>query len=197
MTTLHMRPGMTVRQVCALAILLAVAVSFALGCASSGSEPSVSAMPAAVAPTATAAEIVPTATPVELASIATPTASSVETPVVSQPSPTPVPSTATAEPQASPIAVATPTSTPTPEVLEPPPKRDFDVITLLPPDAIPAISNPGFYASLEASDESYGDDDLVLGIEIDGDARAYSVPLLSRHEIVNDVVGGKPVAVTW
>ena len=32
---------------------------------------------------------------------------------------------------------------------------------------------------------------------IEGDARAYSVPLLSRHEIVNDVVGGKPIAVTW
>ncbi len=34
-------------------------------------------------------------------------------------------------------------------------------------------------------------------MEIDGDARAYSVQLLSRHETVNDVVGGKPVEVTW
>jgi hypothetical protein len=39
--------------------------------------------------------------------------------------------------------------------------------------------------------------ELILGVEIEGDARAYSVPLLSRHEIVNDVVGGKPIAVTW
>lgn len=40
--------------------------------------------------------------------------------------------------------------------------------------------------------------ELILGVEIEGDARAYSVPLLSRQEIVNDVVGvGKPIAVTW
>ena len=31
--------------------------------------------------------------------------------------------------------------------------------------------------------------ELILGVEIEGDARAYSVPLLSRHEIVNYVVG--------
>ena len=90
--------------------------------------------------------------------------------------------------------LAPPTATSVPQVA---PKRDFDVITLLPPDAIPAISNPGFYDSLADADESYDDDDLVLGIEINGDARAYSVPLLSSHEIVNDVVGGEPVAVTW
>jgi hypothetical protein len=40
-------------------------------------------------------------------------------------------------------------------------------------------------------------DEMVIGVEINGDRRAYSVPLLSSHEIVNDVVGGKKVAVTW
>ena len=44
---------------------------------------------------------------------------------------------------------------------------------------------------------SISDQDLVIGVSINGDHRAYSVPFLSRHEIVNDVVGGKPVAVTW
>lgn len=77
------------------------------------------------------------------------------------------------------------------------PARDFDVVTLLAPDAIPAISNPGFYESPEEAADAYEDDMLVLGIEIHGDARAYSVPFLSRHEIVNDYVGGEPVAVTW
>ena len=77
------------------------------------------------------------------------------------------------------------------------PERDFDVITLLPPDAIPALNNPGYHDTTEDADESYDDDDLVLGIEINGDARAFSVPLLSRHEIVNDTIGGEPVAVTW
>ena len=37
----------------------------------------------------------------------------------------------------------------------------------------------------------------MLGISIDGEHKAYPVTMLSRHEIVNDVVGGEPVAVTW
>lgn len=132
-------------------------------------------------------------TPTEVASTATVKATASATAAPSDP--TSLPSTATPELRPSPTAVPSPT--PVTDPVLPTPERDFDVITLLPPDAIPAISNPGFYESLEAADESYSDDDLVLGIEIDGDARAYSVPLLSRHEIVNDVVGGKPVAVTW
>ena len=73
---------------------------------------------------------------------------------------------------------------------------DFDIITLLPRDAIPAIDDPKFISASEA-DETYDDDELILGVEFNGDARAYSVPLLSRHEIVNDTVGGTKIAVTW
>ena len=40
-------------------------------------------------------------------------------------------------------------------------------------------------------------DEMVIGINIKGEKRAYSVPLLSSHEIVNDVVGGSAVSVTW
>ena len=40
-------------------------------------------------------------------------------------------------------------------------------------------------------------DELVLGLSINGDSRAYSVPMLSSHEIVNDTVGGRKIAVTW
>lgn len=61
---------------------------------------------------------------------------------------------------------------------------------------IAAIDDPVFLTADEA-DASYAPGELVIGLDIDGDARAYSVPLLSRHEIVNDVVGGVPVAVTW
>ena len=111
-----------------------------------------------------------------------------------QPTPRPETATATPRPQrktANPIATSTPPPTPVPT-----PEREYEIVTLLPPDAIPSISNPSFVSAEEAGDE-YGPDELVLGVEIDGDARAYSVPLLSRHEIVNDVVGGKPIAVTW
>ena len=102
-----------------------------------------------------------------------------------KPEPTmPAPATEPPEPTVEPVAATAP-------------ERDLDIVTLLPFDGIPAIDNPEFFPDIEAANENYNDGELVLGVEIDGDARAYSVPLLSSHEIVNDVVGGKPIAVTW
>lgn len=77
-----------------------------------------------------------------------------------------------------------------------PTQRDFRIITLLPRDAIPAIDDPEYYNTQEA-DEEYDPEEQVLGIFFDGQARAYSVAKLSRHEIVNDTVGGRAIAVTW
>ena len=71
-----------------------------------------------------------------------------------------------------------------------------DIITVLPKDRIPSIDFPFFVPADEAG-AMMTDDELVIGVSIDGDHRAYSVPHLSRHEIVNDVVGGRPIAVTW
>ena len=71
-----------------------------------------------------------------------------------------------------------------------------NIVTLLGFDGIQSIEEPRF-VSPDIADETYDPTELILGVEIEGDARAYSVPLLSRHEIVNDVVGGKPIAVTW
>ena len=75
-------------------------------------------------------------------------------------------------------------------------EESYRIVSLLPPDAIPSIDNPQFVQGQEA-DALYHVDELVLGVEIDGDARAYSIPFLSGHEIVNDEVGGVPIAVTW
>ena len=73
---------------------------------------------------------------------------------------------------------------------------EYELVTLLPRDAIPAIDNPQFLTAAEA-DAFYDADELIIGVEFDGDARAYSIPLLSSHEIVNDTVGGVKIAVTW
>lgn len=73
---------------------------------------------------------------------------------------------------------------------------NYEIVTVLPRDAIQAIDNPQFIA-LEEANETYDDDELILGVEFNGDARAYSIPLLSSHEIVNDTVGGIKLAVTW
>ncbi len=74
--------------------------------------------------------------------------------------------------------------------------RSLEVVTLLPPDAIPAIDNPELISAADADEQLTGGD-LVIGLTLNGEHRAYSIAHLSRHEIVNDVVGGKPVAVTW
>ncbi len=71
-----------------------------------------------------------------------------------------------------------------------------EIRTLLPKDAIPSIDAPEFVKA-EAADKFMQPDEMVIGLEVAGDKRAYSVPLLSSHEIVNDVVGGRSVAVTW
>lgn len=73
---------------------------------------------------------------------------------------------------------------------------DLEIVTLLGFDAIRAILEPEFVDAAQA-DEWLADDVPVIGVSINGDSRAYTVPMLSAHEIVNDVVGGEPVAVTW
>jgi hypothetical protein len=79
---------------------------------------------------------------------------------------------------------------------EAPPEREYKIVTLLVRDAIPAIDDPEFLSAEEA-DEEYAPDEMVIGVEFGGEARAYSIPKLSRHEIVNDTVGDRKIAVTW
>ena len=72
----------------------------------------------------------------------------------------------------------------------------LDIITVLGKDGIPSIDNPRFVGPGEA-DQQMQSFERVLGVSINGDHRAYPLNMLSRHEIVNDTVGGVPVAVTW
>jgi hypothetical protein len=65
-----------------------------------------------------------------------------------------------------------------------------------PPDGIPAIDRPSFVTPVDAA-AWLVPKEPVLALEIRGDARAYPLQILMWHEIVNDVVGGVPVAVTF
>ena len=58
-----------------------------------------------------------------------------------------------------------------------------------------AIVAPRFIAAEQASDKFANRQ--VLGVSIDGDHRAYAIHFIEAHEIVNDTVGGVPVAVTY
>lgn|SRR5574337_1046572 len=70
------------------------------------------------------------------------------------------------------------------------------VITVLPVDAIPAIDNPKYVSAAEA-DRFMRPDEFVLGITDGKTAKVYSSWQLNHHEIVNDSLGGLPLAVTW
>ncbi len=73
---------------------------------------------------------------------------------------------------------------------------DLKIITVLGKDGIPAILDPQFLSGALALNQM-SPTERVLGVSINGEHRAYPLNLLSRHEIVNDTVGGEPVAVTW
>jgi hypothetical protein len=71
-------------------------------------------------------------------------------------------------------------------------------------DGIPALVDPPRMRgdAVAAFNESMRgkyvvSDDRVVGLVLAGEARAYPVRLLNWHEIVNDTLGGVPVAVTY
>ena len=64
-----------------------------------------------------------------------------------------------------------------------------------PRDGIPSIDNPKFVAASDIT--NLGPLEPVIRLDIDGDVRAYPLQVLTWHEIVNDVVGNTPVAVTY
>lgn len=60
--------------------------------------------------------------------------------------------------------------------------------------AIPALDRP----ELAGTSASFiQDTDRVLGVEIDGEARAYPFGILWWHELVNDTLGGQPILVSY
>ena len=112
--------------------------------------------------------------------------------------------TSTTAPTAAPVPTSTPVvaaSTPSPTVAPTETASSTgigpeDIIAILPMDAIPAILDPQFLSAASAEDQMESAEQ-VIGVSINGDNRAYSINMLSSHEIVNDMVGGEAIAVTW
>ncbi|MGD1881021.1 MAG: DUF3179 domain-containing protein [Paracoccaceae bacterium] len=62
-------------------------------------------------------------------------------------------------------------------------------------DGIPSLDNPQL---IQASDADYLEgNDLVFGVEINGDVRAYPLRIMGWHEMFNEVIGGVPVALAY
>ncbi len=74
---------------------------------------------------------------------------------------------------------------------------DFDEIMSggPPKDGIPSIDHPEFESVAEV--DHLKPTEPVIGLTVNGDARAYPLGVLIWHEIVNDTVGGVPVIVTY
>jgi hypothetical protein len=78
-------------------------------------------------------------------------------------------------------------------------------LPVVPPDTIPALTNPAFHAhdggmmpktgGFETA--GFTEDTPVIGVEINGESRAYPHNLMWWHEIVNDTLGGRSIAVTF
>jgi len=71
---------------------------------------------------------------------------------------------------------------------------DFVFVPLLPYDGIRPIYEPDF---VEAPDSPLNDDELVMGVAIQGESKAYPVSVLRFREMVDDELGGLPILVTW
>ena len=63
------------------------------------------------------------------------------------------------------------------------------------PDGIPPIDDPRYFPVEEAT--FLCDQEPVVALELNGDARAYPIQIMTWHEIVNDIVGDEPVTISY
>ena len=72
-----------------------------------------------------------------------------------------------------------------------------EIGSAVPRDGIPAIDDPKFILPHEVPVWEIDDREPVISFELNGVAKAYPLNIMTWHEIVNDTVGGVPVAVTF
>ncbi len=74
--------------------------------------------------------------------------------------------------------------------------KNHTMYKVLKPGDIPAIFEPEFLSVSEADDYYYPDEPLIAVID-SNIARGYSTWHLDHHEVVNDFINGRAIAVTW
>ncbi len=108
---------------------------------------------------------------------------------------------------------ASPTPQPAAIPATPPPQEEYDIKTDPsgvkyivdpdkivgggpPKDGIPSLDNPEF-VTLDEADQWIEDNELVLGITYKGVKRVYPLQIMVWHEIVNDIIAGDPLLITY
>ena len=67
----------------------------------------------------------------------------------------------------------------------------------VPRDAFPVFDDPPMVTAAEAEESGLVfDRDAVIGVALNGEAKAYPVTVMGVHELGNDSVGGVPIAVS-
>ena len=107
----------------------------------------------------------------------------------SQPEPTPSLPAATPRPL-TPVAIGSGVPQPQHQLEE----VEYRWRQLLPRDGIRPIYEPRFAPAGEAP---YAPDELVIGVTINGESKAYAIGPLNSREMVNDTLGGVPILVSW
>ena len=81
--------------------------------------------------------------------------------------------------------------------------RELLVASGMPKDGLSALEDPPLWTVAQADAATVGHGrflvpgDRVIGVRLGGAARAYPLRVLVWHEVVNDTLGGVPVAVTY
>ncbi len=74
--------------------------------------------------------------------------------------------------------------------------KGVEIVPDLTKDGIPPLNFPGYESGFNELGWLTAED-RVIGIEINGDPRAFPLKIMSYHEIVNDTIGGENVAITY
>lgn len=79
-----------------------------------------------------------------------------------------------------------------------------DLIQAMARDGLKALTRPATMTPAEVDEHNENErgkllvsTDRVIGVELGGEARAYPLRLLRWHEVINDIVGGQVIAVTY
>ena len=87
------------------------------------------------------------------------------------------------------------TTTPSSKTTDPADAENYPPINfLLQFDSILPIYEPEFVG---AEDAPLQEEELVIGLSIDGAAKAYPITVLRFREMVNDELAGTPILVSW